>query len=106
MSYIRHGRPLRFFKDTISTLYIYGMQDRIYGIGDIDEETDNENVIELVGRFINIIERESGYTNRYATYNIVRELAIRMGVEHKLKHYNEIFDEEGHWIIRINVGND
>lgn len=98
MSFIRYGHPLRFFKDTKSNMYVYGMEDRIYGIGDINEDIDNENVIELVGRFINIVERESGYTNRHATYNLVRELAIRMSVENKLRHYNEVFNEDGNWL--------
>ncbi len=101
MSYIRYGKPLRFFKDTDSMMYVYTTKDRICGIDEIDEGTDNENIIELVGRFICRIERESGYTDRHTTYKIVRELAIRMGIEHKLKHYDEIFNGDGNWIHEV-----
>lgn len=98
MSFIRYGHPLRFFKDTKSNMYVYGMEDRIYGIGDINEDTNNENLIELIGKFIDRIEFDFKYENRYATYHIVQELAIRLGIEDKLRPYNEVFDEAGHWI--------
>lgn len=60
--------------------------------------TNDKNLIELIGKFMDHIEFESGYDHRRATYAVVRSLATRMGLIDQLKPYDEIFDENERFV--------
>jgi hypothetical protein len=85
-----------FFKTGTSNLYVYGSKDKIEDYGELPD-TDNKNLIELIGKFIFNEEFNAGYVPRKMTYSIVSELAKRMGLIDDLLPYDEIFDEDGHF---------
>ncbi len=96
MSYMREGCQLKFFNDSVSDQYVYGNGDYIETYGTL-HTASNECLVELCGRFVHHIEFEHNYDHR-CTYELISELAKRLGISHKLKSYKEIYNDKEQYI--------